>query len=86
MNVIDSSRPTHWPQPVKNIGDDVTEKRGELAVPEGTIGYTYRSRRGDSRVWIVADGQRVIVGLTADGKRKLASFFGYSSNDVPGLV
>ena len=76
-----------WPQPVRAVGGDVSESRGSLKVPEGAIAFTMRSLKGSSRVWIIADDGRVIVGSTlADGKRKLASFYGYSANDVPGLI
>jgi len=74
---------TTWPSPVRAVGGDVVESRSSLKVPEGSILFTARSLKGSSRVWIRAEHGNVIVGLTmADGLRKLASYLGYSLNDV----
>jgi hypothetical protein len=89
MKAIDlSRRPAHLPQPVRDVSADVAESRGSLRVPEGSVNFTYRSLRGSSRAWVMAPDGHALPGATlADAARKLASYLGYSANDItPGLA
>jgi hypothetical protein len=87
VTALDLPHAAHWPSPVRAVGGDVSESRSSIKVPEGALRFTLRSMRGSSRCWVMADNGHVLVGSSlVDAMRKLASYYGYSANDVAAAL